>query len=73
MIIIKNYYEIVLMREVGKIVGEILLLFEKEVKFGIIIVDLDRMVEEFIIKYGVKFLFKGLYGFFLLLCILVNE
>lgn len=73
MIIIKNHDEISLMRKAGKIVGETLLLLEKEVKPGITTADLDRMAEEFITKHGAKPSFKGLYGFPSSLCISVNE
>ena len=73
MIIIKNDDEITLMRKAGKIVGETLLLLEKEVKPGITTADLDRIAEEFITKHGAKPSFKGLYGFPSSLCISVNE
>lgn len=73
MIIIKNHNEITLMKKAGKIVGETLLLLEKEVKPGVTTVDLDRMAEEFITKHGAKPSFKGLYGFPSSLCISVNE
>ena len=73
MIIIKNHNEIALMRKAGKIVGETLLLLEKEVKPGVTTADLDRIAEEFITKHGAKPSFKGLYGFPSSLCISVNE
>ena len=73
MIIIKNHNEIALMKKAGKIVGETLLLLEKEVKPGVTTADLDRMAEEFITKHGAKPSFKGLYGFPSSLCISVNE
>jgi methionyl aminopeptidase len=73
MIIIKNHNEITLMKKAGKIVGETLLLLEKEVKPGVTTADLDRMAEEFITKHGAKPSFKGLYGFPSSLCISVNE
>lgn len=73
MIIIKNNDEISLMRKAGRIVGETLLLLEKEVKPGITTADLDRIAEEFITKHGAKPSFKGLYGFPSSLCISVNE
>ena len=73
MIIIKNNDEIALMRKAGRIVGETLLLLEKEVKPGITTADLDRIAEEFITKHGAKPSFKGLYGFPSSLCISVNE
>ena len=73
MIIIKNNDEIALMKKAGRIVGETLLLLEKEVKPGITTADLDRIAEEFITKHGAKPSFKGLYGFPSSLCISVNE
>ena len=73
MIILKNNEEIALMRKAGKIVGETLLLLEKEVKPGVTTAELDRMAEEFITKHGAKPSFKGLYGFPSSLCISVNE
>jgi methionyl aminopeptidase len=73
MIIIKNHDEITLMKKAGRIVGETLLLLEKEVKPGVTTADLDRMAEEFITKHGAKPSFKGLYGFPSSLCISVNE
>lgn len=73
MIIYKNNDEISLMRKAGKIVGETLLLLEKEVKPGITTAELDIMAEEFITKHGAKPSFKGLYGFPSSLCISVNE
>ncbi|OOM81734.1 methionine aminopeptidase 1 [Clostridium puniceum] len=73
MIIIKNSDEIALMKKAGIIVGETLLLLEKEVKPGITTADLDRIAEEFITKHGAKPSFKGLYGFPSSLCISVNE
>ena len=73
MIILKSNDEIALMRKAGKIVGETLLLLEKEVKPGVTTAELDMMAEEFITKHGAKPSFKGLYGFPSSLCISVNE
>ncbi|EKQ52155.1 MULTISPECIES: type I methionyl aminopeptidase [unclassified Clostridium] len=73
MIIIKNHDEIAIMRKAGRILGETLLLLEKEVKPGITTANLDRIAEEFITKHGAKPSFKGLYGFPSSLCISVNE
>jgi methionyl aminopeptidase len=73
MIIIKNHNEITLMKKAGRIVGETLLLLEKEVKPGVTTAELDRIAEEFITKHGAKPSFKGLYGFPSSLCISVNE
>ena len=73
MIILKSNDEITLMKKAGKIVGETLLLLEKEVKPGVTTAQLDIMAEEFITKHGAKPSFKGLYGFPSLLCISVNK
>jgi methionyl aminopeptidase len=73
MIIIKNHDEIAIMRKAGRILGETLLLLEKEVKPGVTTANLDRIAEEFITKHGAKPSFKGLYGFPSSLCISVNE
>jgi methionyl aminopeptidase len=73
MIIIKNNDEITRMRRSGRIVGETLLLLEKEVKPGVKTADLNKIAEEFITKHGAKPSFKGLYGFPSSLCISVNE
>lgn len=73
MIILKSNDEIALMRKAGKIVGETLLLLEKEVKPGITTAELDMIAEEFITKHGAKPSFKGLYGFPSSLCISINE
>ena len=73
MITVKNHDEIAIMRKAGRIVGETLLLLEKEVKPGVITASLDRIAEEFITKHGAKPSFKGLYGFPSSLCISVNE
>lgn len=73
MITVKNHDEIAIMRKAGRIVGETLLLLEKEVKPGVTTANLDRIAEEFITKHGAKPSFKGLYGFPSSLCISVNE
>ena len=73
MIILKSNDEIALMKKAGKIVGETLLLLEKEVKPGVTTAELDMIAEEFITKHGAKPSFKGLYGFPSSLCISVNE
>ena len=73
MIILKSNDEITLMKKAVKIVGETLLLLEKEVKPGVTTAELDMMAEEFITKHGAKPSFKGLYGFPSSLCISVNE
>lgn len=42
MITVKNHDEIAIMRKAGRIVGETLLLLEKEVKPGVTTANLDR-------------------------------
>ncbi|GKU27794.1 type I methionyl aminopeptidase [Clostridium folliculivorans] len=73
MIILKNDNEIDLMRKAGRLLGEVLLLLEENIKPGITTAELDKIAEEFITKHGAKPSFKGLYGFPSSLCISVNE
>ncbi|WP_300380430.1 type I methionyl aminopeptidase [Clostridium sp.] len=73
MIFIKNDKEIDLMRAVGRIVGETLLLIEQKVRPGITTKELDIIAEEFIRSKGAKPSFKGLYGFPATLCTSVNQ
>ncbi|GFZ32830.1 methionine aminopeptidase [Clostridium zeae] len=73
MIILKNDNEIDLMRKAGRLLGEVLLLLEGNIKPGITTAELDKIAEEFITKHGAKPSFKGLYGFPSSLCISVNE
>ncbi|QAA30844.1 type I methionyl aminopeptidase [Clostridium manihotivorum] len=73
MIILKNDNEIDLMRKAGRLLGEVLLLLEENIRPGITTAELDKIAEEFITKHGAKPSFKGLYGFPSSLCISVNE
>ena len=73
MIQIKDDLALNLMRKAGKIVGETLLLLEKNIKPGISTKELDTIAEKFIIEQGAIPSFKGLYGFPATLCISVNE
>lgn len=43
------------------------------VRLGILLKELDCYVFNEIIKRGVKFVFKGLYGFLVIVCIFVND
>ena len=63
MIIIKSKQEIDIMREAGKVTGDVLRKLEDFVKPGISTWDIDRFVEEHIIGHKMTPSFKGLYGF----------
>ncbi len=73
MIQIKDDLALNLMRKAGNIVGETLLLLEKNIKPGISTKELDTIAEKFIIEQGAVPSFKGLYGFPATLCISVND
>lgn len=73
MIFLKNDSEISKMRAAGRIVGETLLLLEKNIKPGINTAELNRIADKFITSKGAKPSFKGLYGFPAALCISVND
>lgn len=73
MIIIKNNYEIDLMRKAGRLLGETLLKVEENVKPGITTAELSRIAEDYILKHGGTPSFKGLYGFPEAACISVND
>lgn len=59
MIYIKTPKEISLMREGGKILGQILEELGQAVKPGIKTIELDMLAEELVFKYGAKASFKG--------------
>ena len=63
MINIKSKNELMLMREAGKIVGEALKIAEENIFPGITTNELDRIVEEYIIKKGASASFRGQKGF----------
>ncbi len=73
MIFIKSESEIKLMREAGKIVGNLLLEIQKLIKPGVKTIELDKFAEEFIRKYGAVPSFKGYKGYPFTLCTCVNE
>lgn len=73
MVIIKTCTEIEYMRKAGKVVGETLAKVEEAVKPGIATADLDKIVEEYIIKSGAKPSFKGYYGFPASICSSLNS
>lgn len=73
MIIIKSNSEIDIMREAGKVTGEVLRELETFIKPGISTMEIDQYIENFIRKYNMEPAFKGLYGFPSSACISVNE
>lgn len=73
MIIIKSKHEIDLMREAGKVTGEILNSLGDFIKPGISTLDVDQYVEKIIRKHNMVPTFKGYGGFPGSACVSVNE
>jgi len=73
MITIKSPEEISIMRESGKILATVLKEIKKMVKPGVATIDLDRVAEALILKYGAKPSFKGYHSFPYSVCISINE
>jgi len=73
MIIIKSKQEIKLMREAGKVTGNILRELENIVKPGMTTSDVDEFVESEILKYKMIPAFKDYGGFPAAACVSVNE
>ena len=73
MIIIKSDREIDIMREAGKVTGEILRDIEGFIKPGMTTHDVDAFVETRIDHYKMKPAFKGYGGFPAAACVSVNE
>lgn len=73
MIIIKSKDEIELMRESGKVTGEVLNALNDFIKPGMSTLDIDRFVEEMIRKHNMYPTFKGYGGFPGSACVSVNE
>jgi methionyl aminopeptidase len=73
MIYIKNRDEIERIRESNQIVAETLLFIKKYVKPGVSTGDLNKEIENFILKKKAKPAFKGLYGFPASSCISVQD
>lgn len=61
------------MRTAGKVTAEILEKLESFIKPGVSTMDIDRFVEEFILKKEMVPSFKGLYDFPASACVSVNE
>lgn len=73
MITIKSKSEILLMREAGRIVAKAHDAIKKHIKPGITTRELDRIVEDIIIRNGAKPAFKGYQGFPASICASLNK
>ncbi len=73
MINLKSEKEIVIMKEGGKILGEILKKLEEAVKPGITTNDLEKLVHELVLSYGVESSFLGFDGYPNMLCTSLND
>ncbi len=73
MIKLKSLQEIQLMREAGKIVGEVLELMEKSVSPGVTTARLDSMAEKKIRKHGAEPAFLGYNNFPASICASINN
>ncbi|MDO4395500.1 MAG: type I methionyl aminopeptidase [Clostridia bacterium] len=73
MIIIKSKHEIQLMREAGKVTGEVLHLLSDYIKPGLSTLDVDKYVEKIIRDHNMIPTFKGYGGFPGSACVSVNE
>ncbi len=70
---IRSPKEIELLRKASQIVAGALDLAEEEIKEGMTAIELDKKIEDYILKSGAKPSFKGLYGFPNAACISFNE
>jgi methionyl aminopeptidase len=70
---LKGPEEVALMRQAGRIVGEILNELEQAVQPGVSTWDLDQLAERLIYQKGAQPAFKGYLGFPCCLCASVNE
>lgn len=73
MIVIKNKTEIDLMTRAAEVTADILKTLPEIIKPGMSTRDLDRWIEDFIVKHDMKPAFKGYGGFPATACISVNE
>src|SRR3990167_2277739 len=73
MVNIKTEKEIQTMKEVGKILGEILNKLEEAVKPGMTINNLEELTHELVLSYGVKSSFLGFDGYPNMLCTSLND
>lgn len=73
MIIIKSRQEIELMREAGRVAGEILKDLEGFIKPGIATIEIDRFVEKAVKAAGMNAAEKGYCGYPASICVSINE
>jgi methionyl aminopeptidase len=73
MIKIKTDNEIELIKEPCKILKDALLVAKNSIKAGMTTKELDKIIHDYIISYGAKPSFLGLYGFPGSTCISINE
>ena len=73
MITIKSPEEIKVMREAGRVVGEVLEILREATKPGVVVKDLDKIVRNEYKKRGVTPTFLGYQGYPATVCISVNE
>ncbi len=73
MVYIKTEEQIAKIKESNRIVAEALQFIEKFIEPGISTKEIDREIENFILKKGARPAFKGLYGFPAATCISVND
>lgn len=73
MIKLKNKEQLALMKEAGRITGEVLYAAGQRVKEGISTKELDTFIREFIERHGAKPTFLGYGGFPGSACISINE
>lgn len=73
MIIIKSKQEIELMREAGKVAGQILKDLEALIKPGIATIEIDRFVEKAVKNVGMRAAEKGYCGYPASICVSINE
>lgn len=73
MITVKTEKELELMREPCKILRDTLLLLESRVKVGMTTKELDKIAYDYIVSYGAKPSFLGLYGFPGSVCVSIDD
>jgi methionyl aminopeptidase len=73
MVKLKTEKEIEVMKEGGKVLAEVLKKLSEEVKPGITTNDLEKLVHELVLSYGVKSSFLGFEGYPAMLCTSLND
>ena len=73
MISIKTKNEIEIMKDGGKMLGEMLKRLAKEAKPGIATEDLEKLARELILSYDVKPSFLGYGGYPAVLCVSIKD